>query len=132
MTPRELNQRLAQDVEVVCRLLLPNGRREGSEWRAGSIEGEAGSSLGVHLTGTKAGVWRDFAAGADGGGDLIDLWAKTKGLSLKDALAEVRDYLGVKRTAFEAHKPKTYSKPQRPSITSPAGKVLAYLTQTGS
>jgi twinkle protein len=125
MTPRELNDMLARDCESVCRMLLPNGKREGSEWRVGSISGEDGKSLAVHLTGSRAGLWADFASGGDDSGDLIDLWRKSKGLSMGDALAEVRDYLGVKRPAFERYKPKTYRKP-----TKPAGKVLAYLTQT--
>ena len=46
---------LSAQVETVVRHLLPNGRRVGQEWRVGGIEGEAGKSMGVHMTGEKAG-----------------------------------------------------------------------------
>jgi twinkle protein len=74
----ELAALLARDAEGVARMLLPNGKREGHEWRAGSTDGEAGKSLGVHLTGAKAGVWCDFATGENG--DLLDLWARSCGV----------------------------------------------------
>ena len=38
----EIARRLADHAEDLCRELLPNGRRDGSEWRCGSINGEAG------------------------------------------------------------------------------------------
>src|SRR5690606_40595462 len=86
MRATELAHRLAADVEGVVRLLLPNGRREGHEWRVGSVHGESGRSLGVHMTGQKAGVWLDGATGESG--DLIGLWMAVKGLSLRDACKE--------------------------------------------
>ncbi|WP_454674856.1 VapE domain-containing protein [Achromobacter pestifer] len=51
---------------------LPGGRREGHEWRCGSIRGDAGTSFAVNLT---TGVWADFASDSDRGGDLISLYA---------------------------------------------------------
>jgi twinkle protein len=42
---------LASQVDGVVRLLLPKGKRQGHEWRVGSLSGEPGESLGVHLTG---------------------------------------------------------------------------------
>lgn len=39
---------LNSNVQCFARLLLPNGKREGSEWRVGSIAGEQGKSLGVY------------------------------------------------------------------------------------
>ena len=52
--------------EHLCRHLLPEGCREGAEWRCGSVQGEAGKSLGVRLTGAKTGVWSDFEDGSSG------------------------------------------------------------------
>ncbi|PYE21350.1 twinkle protein [Paraburkholderia silvatlantica] len=123
---REVSERLAQESEAIAMMLLPNGKRVGPEWCAGSIGGEAGESLKVRINGNKAGIWRDFAA--DEGGDLIDLWAKTKGLSLKDAFDAARSYLGIVEPKFAGPK-KTYSRPEKPPVTKPVGRVLEYLTQ---
>ena len=60
--------------EETLAYLLPNGRKVGHEYHAGSLAGEAGDSLKVHLNG-KGCVWCDFATG-DKGADLLDLWDK--------------------------------------------------------
>lgn len=125
MTPRDIAQRLSQDAEAVSRMLLPNGKREGAEWRAGSVEGEAGKSLGVHLTGAKAGVWADFSANT--GGDLLDLWAAVKGISLAEAIRRAKTYLGITDPAFEGHRQKSYTRPAKPGCVAPRGEVLKYL-----
>lgn len=65
---------LANRIEPLCAELLPAGIREGAEWRIGSIAGEPGRSMAVHLRGAKAGVWYDWAAGI--GGDALDLAAQ--------------------------------------------------------
>lgn len=62
---------LAVQAEALVLDLLPHGRRCGPEWRCGSLAGEPGQSLGVHLHGPKAGVWCDFASGE--AGDALDL-----------------------------------------------------------
>ena len=81
VTPGEMAARLAQDAEGVCRMLLPGGKRVGAEWEAGSVGGESGRSLRVHLSRAKAGVWCDFADGAQRG-ELVDLWAAARGVSI--------------------------------------------------
>src|SRR3546814_2199292 len=63
MRASELAQHLAANVDGVVRLLLPNGKRVGQEWRVGSVDGEPGKSMGVHMTGNKAGVWLDGEPG---------------------------------------------------------------------
>ena len=85
---------LASRADAVARYLLPTGRREGHEWRVGSLRGDAGKSLGVHLAGPKAGTFKDFATG-DGGKDLIALWAAVRGIGMKDALEDAERWLGV-------------------------------------
>jgi len=131
MTPREISERLAQDAEGIAGMLLPQGKREGHEWRAGSVVGDAGKSLGVHLTGTKAGVWQDFAAGQ--GGDLLDLWAATRGVSLADAINQAKAHLGIRDPQFHPMPARTYSRPERPQCaTLKAGSpVFAYLADRG-
>lgn len=64
---------LTARVQELCIALLPNGVREGYEWRVGSVGGEPGRSMAVHLRGGKAGVWSDFSSGETG--DALDLVA---------------------------------------------------------
>lgn len=106
---------LARQAEAVTAMLLPGGKRQGHEWCAGSIGGEAGSSLKVHMTGHKAGVWSDFATGESG--DLIDLWAAVRGLDMRQTLAEVREYLGVREHRVENPR-RQFSRPSREGVQS--------------
>lgn len=132
MKPSELSERLAQRAETVARHLLPNGKREGHEWRAGSVHGEAGQSLGVHLTGDKAGVWRDFSA--DGGGDLLDLWQATQGVDLKTAMEDAKAWLGIRDIELTTPRKKTFARPARPASVhkpAPQSPVMAYLQGRG-
>jgi hypothetical protein len=46
---REVEKKLQEQVEDVCRHLLPNGHKEGVEWTAGSLAGENGNSLKINL-----------------------------------------------------------------------------------
>ena len=102
-TARELSAMLARDAEGVARHLLGgNGKREGHELRFGDVDGAAGKSLGVHLAGEKAGVWCDFASGESG--DLIDLWAKRRGVSLGEAIQQAKDWLGVRDVPMTGRK----------------------------
>jgi twinkle protein len=125
----ELAAMLAKDAQRVAEFLCPGGKREGSEYRCGSIDGGEGESLGVHLTGTKAGVWKDFASGGKGG-DLIGLWQRARGVSLTQAMKEAADYLGVQEPKFHGSHEKTYRKPAV-QHRAPLGKVEAYLTGRG-
>ncbi|MEX7116504.1 bifunctional DNA primase/helicase, partial [Pseudomonas aeruginosa] len=110
MTPSQIAQRLADRVIDVAHHLLPGGKREGSEWRVGSVNGEKGQSLGVHLKGEKAGVWCDFSTGETG--DLLDLWRAVRGCDMGTALAEAKSYLGIADPKLEAHSRKTYVRPE--------------------
>jgi hypothetical protein len=65
------------------------------EWRAGSVAGEPGHSLGVHLIGQKAGVWADFAVGTSG--DALDLVRHCLGLEMADAISWSQCWLGIER-----------------------------------
>ena len=57
--------------DVLVSSWLPNGRRNGHEWRCGNLHGDAGQSLSVNLT---TGVWADFSSD-EKGGDLVSLYA---------------------------------------------------------
>lgn len=113
MKAAELAALLARDAEGVARMLLPQGKREGSEWRIGSLDGEPGKSMGVHLSGQKAGVWGDFATGE--GGDLLDLWARVRGVGIGEACKQASDHLGVREARVENPR-LSYSRPKREGI----------------
>lgn len=91
----ELAAMLAARIEPLARELLPAGHREGSEWRCGSVAGEPGRSLGVHLgPGPKRGVWCDFASGE--AGDALELVARVRcGGDRAEAIRWARAWLGL-------------------------------------
>lgn len=129
---RQLSDMLSQKAESVCEWLLPQGKREGKEWRVGSVEGNTGHSLGVNLCG-KPGVWRDFADDT-GGGDLIDLIQAVKGVSKAQAVALAKDFLGLKDdTAFEPKKSgRAYQRPKKPTgLTVPGQEMLRWFELRG-
>lgn len=127
MMAKEVSRELAQRAEDIAKYLLPNGKKIASEWRVGSINGEAGKSLAVHLNGDKSGVWSDFANGS--GGDLLDLWAATRNLTLAEAIKEASSYLGIAKPKFDNQKPLKFTKPKLALITlNEKSAVMNYLT----
>ncbi len=93
MRATELAPLLAVRAEEVCRLLLPQGRADHGNWVIGSVQGDAGKSLHIQLTGPNAGVWLDFSTGEKG--NMLTLWQLTSGLSLKDSCTAAMDFLGI-------------------------------------
>lgn len=127
----EIAALLASRAEAVCQWLLPQGKREGREWRAGSIGGDVGQSLGVNLSG-KAGVWRDFADSAKGG-DLIDLIQAVHGCNKAEAVKEAKEFLGISddMPTFLPQR-KSYSRPEKPrGITNPGEEMLHWFAARG-
>lgn len=129
MNAAELADRLNADAASIAAYLLPQGKKASGEWKAGSVSGEPGASLSVRLTGSKAGVWKDFASGE--GGDLLDLWAATRGCSIGEAMAEAKAYLGVKDSMPERPVVKQYARPEKPKTYTPKGEVRAWLSARG-
>jgi twinkle protein len=131
-TASEISAMLAAQAESVAAMLLPAGKRQGAEWCAGSTAGEAGSSLKVHLSGAKAGLWADFSA--DNSGDLLDLWMEVKGINFVSALKEAKAFLNVKDDRpdqFKKAAPKKYVRPTMDKIQpmESGGPVFEYLTK---
>ena len=90
----DIEAKLCEDPEKVCRHLLPNGKREGGEWCVGSVAGEAGHSCKVNLAG-KVGKWKDFA-GDKGGKTLLSLWMHVRNLpKFGYAMKEAKALLGI-------------------------------------
>jgi twinkle protein len=123
----EIKRLLAARAPSVAAHLLPHGKREGHEWRAGSTDGEPGRSLGVHLSGEKAGVWRDF--NGEEGGDLIDLWRATRRLDLPAALDDIRRWLGLERGKPVLAPAPKWKRPPPPKSRPPEGRAFFYLTE---
>ena len=125
-TAKEVSDRLASQIERVCQYLLPNGKQVQSEWCVGSPAGEAGDSMKVHTSGDKAGVWADFAG--DLSGDALDLWAACRNVSLPEAMAEAKRWLGISEPVPPR---KKYDKPKLTGVTrlDLNGKVAAYLRE---
>lgn len=125
----EVKHALNDRVGSVVEYLLPNGKKEGNEWRVGSLGGERGKSLGVHLNGMKAGVWSDFSSGESG--DLIELWMQVKRQQLPEALDDIRGWLGLARPEPVRDPKPTYQRPPRPTCSKPANVVKTYLNGRG-
>ena len=94
MDATELKLLLADRAEEVCQHLLPAGKRQGREWKVGGLNNEPGNSLGVCLSGTKAGVYADFAANVSGS-NLLDLWMNVKQIGYVEALEQASRWAGV-------------------------------------
>jgi twinkle protein len=131
----DLAVRLADQAEDVARYLLLAGHRKGHEWRVGSVNGEPGNSLAVHLTGTKRGIWRDFAGDDADKGDLVSLWFRVRGAGRTDAeiFADIRDYLGLKAVSRPARRktsgPRREARDRNPR--DPREKDYPYRDETG-
>lgn len=108
----EIAGMLAGRIEALVRDLLPHGRREGHEWKVGSVDGEPGRSLSVHLVGQRAGVWADFSS-ADQKGDALDLVAAVLRLDTAGALTWARAWLGLGQGAPSA--PRRPAPPPKPA-----------------
>lgn len=128
MNASELSQRMAAEAASITQHLLPQGKRQSGEWKAGSVGGEAGRSLSVRLSGAKAGVWADFAAGTKG--DLLDLWMAVRSLSMAQAMNEAMQFLGIRETTPE-RKFQQFKRPAKPRCQAPKNGALQWLKSRG-
>ena len=98
----DLARRLAEQVELVCRHYLSNGRRVGRYWIVGDARNTPGRSMFVQLRGPTAGKgaagkWTDAATGEHG--DLLDVVRESCCLiEFGDVLAEARRFLSMPRS----------------------------------
>lgn len=76
-----INARLLSDYLGTLKQWLPNGKKIGAYWCAGSLSGEPGESLKIHA---RKGAWSDFATG-DKGGDPVSLYAAIHGIGQGEA-----------------------------------------------
>lgn len=125
----EISQRLADRVLDVCRMLLPGGKEVLGEWVCGDTNGNAGKSLKVNLNGGHPGKWRDWAAGDDERGDLLDLWRIVRSLSPGDAIQQAKEFLGISEP--KPAQKKTYAKAPEKAYKQPhpEGQVLKWFAE---
>jgi hypothetical protein len=91
----EISTMLAGRIDELVADILPAARREGPEWRVGSVYGDAGRSMAINRTGSRAGVWCDFSAD-DLRGDALDLVMHVVcGGDKKKAVAWAKSWLGI-------------------------------------
>lgn len=85
--------------------LLPNGVLKGGKFHIGDIHGSKGDSLAVELSGSKAGMWHDFATGE--GGDIISLWGAAHGWDTRSKFPEIvssiHEWLGTSPQPVPKH-----------------------------
>lgn len=96
----DVEARLKERALDVARHLLPNGKQDGLEWACGSVNGEAGHSLKVHIGLAKPGVWTDFA-GSGGGKTLMSLWCAVRGAEFKVCIREAKEFLGLRDDFYQ-------------------------------
>ena len=78
---------------MLCHYLFPNGKKVGNEWRIADVTGAKGNSLGIRLTGDKAGRWHDWATGERG--DFVALVKARLGVGFLNAVEWIQGTGGV-------------------------------------
>lgn len=128
MNISELSTFAAGRAADVAEHLLPHGKRASGEWCVGSVAGDEGKSLKVRIAGAKAGTWKDFNEGS--GGDLVDLWAACRCLSIAEAMTEMKAYFGIRDDrplVQQAH----FKRPEKPKARTAQDAVVNWLTSRG-
>jgi hypothetical protein len=88
-----INAEVLVCLDVVCRRLLPDGRREGQEYVALNPR-RADRRLGSFKVNLKTGRWADFATD-DKGGDVISLVAFIEDCKQGEAALKLARMLGL-------------------------------------
>ena len=93
----DIKRRIQERLVDYLMALFPNGKRRGSKFVMGNVQGDKGKSLEVVLDGKEPGLWHDFENGA--GGDIVTLTAADQGLDAQRDFPEVvrfmADWLGM-------------------------------------
>ncbi len=127
MRAAELAELLKPVAFELCSILLPNGKVNGREFEVGGIDGAVGKSLKVVISGSKTGMWCDFAGSEEEKGDLIGLIMAVKRCGVFQACDYARGFLKLNdNTVIEPILKKEYIKP----IPAPGNghEAIAYLT----
>jgi hypothetical protein len=87
-----LHERLKPHYEEIVRSLIPDGKKIGKVYMAGSIGGGEGDSFKFDL---ETGVSKDFANGEKGFGDVIALFQHVSGGGMSSAYDELNERFGI-------------------------------------
>lgn len=133
MNAREIEEILKGRVEHVVKHLFPNCKINGNEAEIGSLDGEPGKSLKIHLSGQKIGWWGEFS-GNESGRQLISLWHQARrNENFSKTLQEASKWAGVAKpsngTFYARQKPiaKHYDASKQVSKLENYDKVHKYL-----
>lgn len=112
-----VNERLMAG-EIVDRLYqwLPGGGLSGREYVCAGLQGGKGKSLKVNIA---KGLWKDFAA-PDKGGDLVSLYAATRGIEMGAAARELAGEMGLLEEPPPPRKPAPVAEPDEVIMPVPA------------
>ena len=116
-----INAAALSSLESLALEWFPAGRREGHEFKVGSLSGEPGRSLSINLN---SGVWKDFSSDA-GGSDPVSLLAAIRSCSMKAAAEEIgeRFRTGIESAGVTAAPKPPASAEWMPTI-APEGEPL--------
>lgn len=135
-----LRSALQSSCHDIVRHVFPRARISATEARIGDVQGNAGESLSIAMSGPEKGLWMDHATGESG--DIIDLWRDSSGMSFREAVDDLEKFCGLssaprftsrahvmgeQRKAVAAKEPKV----ERPALGSPS-QVWTYLAADGS
>jgi hypothetical protein len=98
MTKEDIQRALVDRLEDVARYLFPNGKKEGRNWKVGSIDGEPGTSFDINL---RTGYWGDFSCTYRMDRNLINLWMGARRIDFKMAMTEIHSWLGAPPEVFQ-------------------------------
>ena len=114
MEAAQVAAKLADAVDSVSTHLLgPNGRYINNHLCYGNVRGDEGKSLKIELSGPKRGCWLDWAVEGHAG-DLLDLWAIVRNITIREAMNEAIAWLGIPTQTYEERPMKQYHRPQTP------------------
>ena len=114
-----LKQRLHNQLITVLVHLFPYGKIRHPHFVIGNVQGDAGESLKVELTGPKIGMWHDFATGE--GGDILSLWGAAKGWDPRhqfpEIVSSVHEWLGMPLGTATYSVPNTIQSSSEPCLS---------------
>jgi hypothetical protein len=116
-----LTQLQRERVLELCHIFFPNGKKDGQEWKLGDVSGAPGGSLGVQLTGPKAGLWHDRAT--DEGGDIVKLLQLQRNLTFPQAAEMIERTAGISLHADDGQSCSSIGA-QKPKVEPRSGPKL--------
>jgi hypothetical protein len=89
-------------LEELCRYLLPAGKKDGTHWRCGNVNGDKGKSFDVNLATGQFGDWADNEKMRTG---AINLWMEVKNVDFNTARTQLTEKLGIQLSQPKASGP---------------------------